>query len=129
MWYARIELARADYRSDADFWWGLGEVLGHVNPAIGLTPDYGARLAYWGWQDVSSWYYSEDLTLREMAGKEIDLKQRFYNQIQGKCYFVVTQYSRFNDQREIQGILFENYPIYVQTSDYLIFQLAPCPTQ
>ena len=118
-----------DYRSDVDFWWNLGEVLGHVNPAIGLTPDYGGRLAYWGWQDVSSWYYSEDLTLRELAGKEIDLTQRFEDQIQGKCYFVVTQFSRFDDQRDAQQILVDNYPIYAETSDYLIFQLAPCTSQ
>jgi hypothetical protein len=107
----------------------LGEVLGHVNPAIGLTPDYGYRLAYWGWQDVSSWYYSEDLIMRELAGRELDLVQRFDDQIQGKCYFVVTQFSRFDDQSEAQQVLVENYPIYAQTSSYLIFQLAPCPTQ
>jgi len=128
MWYARVDLAKVDYRQDADFWWSLGEVLGHTNPAIGLTPDYGARLAYWGWQDISSWYYSEDLTLRELAGKDIDLDQRFENQIQGKCYFVVTQFGRFNDQRDIQQTLIDNYPVYKQTSDYLIFQLAPCPS-
>ena len=126
MWYARVDLAQRDYRPDADFYWNLGEVLGHTNPAIGLTPDYGDRLAYWGWQDISSWYYSEDLSLRELAGKEIDLQQRFKELIQGKCYFVVTQFSRFNDQPDIQKMIMENYPIYAQTNDYLIFQLAPC---
>ena len=128
-WYARVDLAKADYRSDVNFWWQLGEVLGHVNPAIGLTQDYGGRLAFWGWQDISSWYYSEDLNLRELAGREINLDQRFESQIQGKCYFVVTQFSRFDDQREVQRILVENYPVYAQTSDYLIFQLSPCPSQ
>ena len=129
MWYARVDLAQMDYRQDVDFWWDLGEVLGHTNPAIGLTPDYGARLGYWGWQDISSWYYSEDLALRELAGKEIDLSQRFESQIQGKCYFVVTQFGRFDDQREAQKTLYENYPVYKQTNDYLIFQLAPCSSQ
>ena len=56
MWYARVDLAQMDYRQDADYWWNLGEVLGHTNPAIGLTPDYGARLGYWGWQDISSYW-------------------------------------------------------------------------
>ncbi|HKJ40301.1 MAG TPA: glycosyltransferase family 39 protein [Anaerolineales bacterium] len=129
MWYARVDLAQVDYRQDVDFWWALGEKLGHTNPAIGLTPDYGARLGYWGWQDISSWYYSEDLSLRELAGKEVDLSQRFESQIQGKCYFVVTQFGRFDDQREAQNTLHENYPIYEQTNDYLIFQLAPCSSQ
>jgi len=129
VWYARVDLARADYRSDVDFWWNLGEVLGHVNPALGLTQDYGARLAFWGWQDISSWYYSEDLALRELAGRDIDLEQRFESEIQGKCYFVVTQYGRFNDQPEIQKILFDNYPVLVNTGDYLIFQLSPCTSQ
>lgn len=123
MWYARVNLAQVDYRHDVDFWWSLGEKLGHTNPAIGLTPDYGARLGYWGWQDISSWYYSEDLALRELAGIEIDLSQRFESQIQGKCYFVVTQFGRFDDQREAQQTLFDNYPIYEQTKDYIIFQL------
>jgi len=129
IWYARVELARADYRLTTEFWWELGEVLGHVNPAIGLTQDYGSRLAFWGWQDISSWYYSEDLNLRDLAGKDIDLKQRFESLIQGKCYFVVTQFSRFDDQPEIQQILYENYPVYMSNSSYLIFQLAPCPSQ
>ena len=129
IWYARVDLAQENYRSETDFWWNLGEVLGHVNPAIGLTPDYGYRLAFWGWQDISSWYYSEDLTLRELAGKEVNLEERFEDQIQDKCYFVVTQFSRFNDQREAQKILIENYPIYAQTRDYLVFQLAPCTSQ
>ncbi|MDX1378407.1 MAG: glycosyltransferase family 39 protein, partial [Anaerolineales bacterium] len=129
MWYARVDLARVDYRQDVDFWWRLGEKLGHTNPAIGLTPDYGARLAFWGWQDVSSWYYSEDLLLRELAGKEIDLSQRFESQIEGKCYFVVTQFGRFDDQRDAQQTLYDNYPIYEQTDNYIIFQLAPCNSQ
>ena len=129
MWYARVDLAKVDYRQDVDFWWTLGEKLGHTNPSIGLTPDYGARLAYWGWQDISSWYYSEDLALRELAGKEIDLSQRFESQIEGKCYFVVTQFGRFDDQREARQTLYENYPIYEETKDYIIFQLAPCDPQ
>lgn len=129
MWYARVNLAQVDYRHDVDFWWSLGEKLGHTNPAIGLTPDYGARLGYWGWQDISSWYYSEDLALRELAGIEIDLSQRFESQIQGKCYFVVTQFGRFDDQREAQQTLFDNYPIYEQTKDYIIFQLDSCTSQ
>jgi len=129
IWYARVDLAKADYRPEVNFWWQLGEVLGHVNPSTGLTQDYGYRLAFWGWQDISSWYYTDDINLRELAGKEIDLNQRFESQIQGKCYFVVTQFSAFNNQREIQQILAENYPVYEQTSGYLIFQLAPCTTQ
>lgn len=126
MWYARVDLAKVDYRQDVDFWWALGEKLGHTNPSIGLTPDYGARLAYWGWQDVSSWYYSEDLALRELAGKEIDLGQRFESQIEGKCYFVVTQFGRLDDQREAKQTLYDSYPIYEQTDRYIIFQLDSC---
>ena len=129
IWFARVELARQNYRAEADFWWNLGEVLGHVNPSIGLTQDYGARLGYWGWQDISSWYYSEDLNLRELAGRDIDLIQRLEKQIQGKCYFVVTQYGRFNDQPEIQQFLYDNYSVYVDNGDYLIFQLTPCTSQ
>lgn len=129
IWFARVSLARSDYRQETAFWWNLGEVLGHVNPAIGLTQDYGYRLAFWGWQDISSWYYTEDLTLRELAGKDLDLKERFESQVQGKCYFVVTQFNAFNNQLDAQQILTENYPIYAQNSSYLIFQLAPCPTQ
>ncbi|HSG44975.1 MAG TPA: glycosyltransferase family 39 protein [Anaerolineales bacterium] len=129
MWYARVDLARVDYRQDVDFWWALGEKLGHTNPSIGLTPDYGARLAYWGWQDVSSWYYSEDLVLRELAGKEVDLNQRFEAQIEGKCYFVVTQFGRLDDQREVKQTLYDSYPIYEQTDKFIIFQLDSCESQ
>jgi hypothetical protein len=129
MWYARVDLAHEDFREEASFWWDLGEVLGHTNPAIGMTQDYGYRLAYWGWQDVSSWYYESDVILRELAGENVDLTQRFGDQIKGKCYFVVTQFSRFNDQVEIRDLLYDKYPIYAKTDKYLIFQLAPCPSQ
>jgi len=127
VWYARVDLAREDFREEASFWRDLGEVLGHTNPTIGMTQDYGYRLAYWGWQDVSSWYYESDVILRELSGENVDLAQRFGDQIQGKCYFVVTQLSRFKDQKEIHDLLYNNFPIYAQTDKYIIFQLSPCP--
>jgi 4-amino-4-deoxy-L-arabinose transferase-like glycosyltransferase len=124
MWYARVDLARSDYREDPQFWWKLGEKLGHTNPAIGLTQDYGARLAYWGWQDISSWYYSGDLNIRDLAGINVNLSDRFADQIKGKKFFVVTQMSKLDLQPEIKATLYKHYTIYDQGNGYVIFDLT-----
>jgi 4-amino-4-deoxy-L-arabinose transferase-like glycosyltransferase len=124
MWTARVEMARSDFRADADLWWMLGEKLGHSDPSIGLTQDYGYRLAYWGFQDITSWYYSGDLYVRDLKGRDIDLLERFHSMIEGKHYFIVTQMGDLAKQPKIKALLVDTYPVYDQGDGWIIFDLT-----
>jgi 4-amino-4-deoxy-L-arabinose transferase-like glycosyltransferase len=122
-WYARARLASADYSNEPSFWAGLGDKLGHDASIIGLTEDYGYRLAYWGWQGSSAWYTSADIAVRYMAGQNIDLAKKFAEDTAGKQYFLVTMFGEFNNQPVIKDLLNLHYPIFAQTDEYIIFDL------
>lgn len=124
LWAARVELARQDFRGDAAYWQGIGEVLGPSPlPVAIIAQDYGGRLAYWGWQPVQSWYTDGDLAIRELAGIEIDPSASFEDLLAGKRFFVAAQLERFNEQTAIRDYLYENYPVYAEGKGYLIFDL------
>jgi 4-amino-4-deoxy-L-arabinose transferase-like glycosyltransferase len=122
-WYARARLASFDYNNEPPFWAEIGDKLGHTASVIGLTQDYGYRLAYWGWQGSSSWYTTADIAVRYMAGQNIDLAQKFTDDIAGKQYFLVTMFGEFNNQPVIKDLLYSHYPIFAQTDEYVIFDL------
>jgi len=123
MWNVRVELLRDDFRSEPLFWVDLGEKLGHTTPVLGLTQDYGNRLAYWGWQRVEEWPTTGDQNLRELAGKAKTFDEIFAERIVGKQYFVITHFKQFDSQPDLKDKLFDNYPVLEQTPDYIIFDL------
>ncbi len=125
MWNVRVELIREDWRPEAQFWAMLGEKLGYnQGPVLALAHDYGGRLAYWGWQDVESWYSIGDVEIREMGGQEINLLDRFKAQASDKRYFVVTKANKLGDQPEIQ-LLLTKLPVFAKgdTYNYVIYDL------
>ena len=122
-WYARARLVSSNYRNEAPFWIEIGDKLGHDASVIGLTQDYGYRLAYWGWLGSSSWYTSADINVRYMAGQNIDMAQKFADDIAGKQFFLVTMFGEFNSQPVIKELLFSHYPIFAETDEYIIFDL------
>jgi hypothetical protein len=129
-WYARDLIVKADYHHEPKFWAEIGDKLGHDGDVIGLTQDYGYRLAYWGWQGSSSWFTSADLGLRYLAGQDIDLLQTFQKDTAGKKYFLVTMFGELDKEPAIKDLLYKNYPIYAQTDEYIIFDLQhPLPNQ
>jgi hypothetical protein len=124
VWNVRVELVRDDWRPDAEFWTALGEKLGQPGPVLTIAQDYGYRLAYWGWQEVDSWYDSGDLDVRALDGRQIDLLQRFQEQAAGKHFLVVTQSGKLDLQPEIKAYVYKTYPIYAEGQGYLIFDLT-----
>ncbi|MBU2610113.1 MAG: glycosyltransferase family 39 protein [Chloroflexi bacterium] len=122
-WYARARLASADYRNEAPFWEEIGDKLGHTAAVIGLTQDYGYRLAYWGWQNSSAWFTSADIQVRYMAGQDLDIRQKFAEDTAGKQYFLVTMFGELNNQPVIKDLLYSRYPVYAETDEYVIFDL------
>lgn len=124
MWDVRVELIRKDFRTEPQFWAELGDKLGHTTPVLGLTQDYGNRLAYWGWQQVDEWPTTGDQNLRELAGRAKTFDEIFVERTDGKQYFVITHFKQFDNQPELKDKLFNTYPVIEQTSDYIIFDLA-----
>lgn len=123
IWAVRVELAREDFRTEPQFWAELGDKLGHTTPVLGLTQDYGNRLAYWGWQYVEEWPTTGDQNLRELAGKSKEFEDIFADRIEGKKYFVITNFNQFERQPDLKDRLLSSYPILEQTEQYLIFDL------
>ena len=129
MWNVRVDLVRNDYRAEPQFWAELGDKLGRSTSVIGLTQDYGNRLAYWGWKLTEQWPTTGDQNLRELAGKAKTFDEIFADRVSGKQYFVVTNFNQFNSQPELKDKLFDTYPVLEQTPDYIIFDLQHPLTQ
>jgi len=123
MWNVRVELVRDDFRAEPQFWAALGDKLGHTTSVLGLTQDYGNRLAYWGWQTIDEWPTTGDQNLRELAGKAKTFDEIFAERTEGKQYFVITHFKQFDSQPDLKEKLFSTYPIVEQTSEYIIFDL------
>lgn len=122
-WNVRVELLKDDYRLEPQLWVELGEKLGHTTPVLGLTQDYGNRLAYWGWQRLDEWPTTGDQDLRELAGRARSFDDMFDERILGKQYFVVTNFKQFESQPDLKDKLFKTYPVLDQSPDYIIFDL------
>jgi hypothetical protein len=123
MWNVRVELVRDDDRAEPQFWAELGEKLGRSTDVIGLTQDYGNRLAYWGWKPTTQWPTTGDQNLRELAGKGKAFDEIFTGRVEGKDLFVVTNFNQFDRQQELKEKLFNTYPVVEETSEYIIFDL------
>lgn len=122
-WYSRNTLMNSDYRHEAAFWAEIGDVLGHDASVVGLTQDYGYRLAYWGYQGSTAWLTEGDFNVRAMSGIDIDPLDLFKQDTAGKQYFLVTMFGEFDNQPEVKNLLYENYPVYAETDEYIIFDL------
>lgn len=129
MWNVRLELFKDDFRTEPELWQELGDKLGHSTPVLGLTQDYGNRLAYWGWQRLDEWPTTGDQDLRALAGNPRTFDEMFDERIVGKKYFVITNFKQFDNQPELKETLFKTYPIIDQSSDYIIFDLQQIVVQ
>jgi 4-amino-4-deoxy-L-arabinose transferase-like glycosyltransferase len=122
-WYSRDLIMGSDYSNEPKFWAEIGDKLGHAGGVIGLTQDYGYRLAYWGWQGSTAWLTSADIGLRYLAGQNVNLLQTFQQDTAGYKYFLVTMFGELDKEPVIKDLLYKNYPIYAQTDEYVIFDL------
>jgi hypothetical protein len=95
---------------------------------VGLTQDYGYRLAYWGMQGSTAWPTSADINLRYLAGQDLDLTEMLAEDVAGKQYFLVTMFGEFDSQPVIKDLLYSHYPVLAQSDEYIIFDLQhPLP--
>jgi hypothetical protein len=127
-WDARGDLHAVDFRPEATMWAQLGDRLGHGPNVVALTQDYGARLAYWGWQNANIWPNSGDVDYHEARGASIGFNELFSRQTTGNKYFVVTDFSELQRQPQLRAALAE-FTVYAQGDGYIIYDLQDLVTQ
>jgi len=123
-WDVVVTLKRQSFTNEVIFWQKLGNHLGHDISVVGLTQDYGFRLAYYGWLTPTNWMTSGDFNYRELAGtKYNDIQGLFNEQAAGKDYFLVTMFNELDSQPELKKILETQYPVAEQTGDFILYDL------
>ncbi len=122
-WDIRVTLKRNDYRGEVEYWQELGKTIGQGSAVIGLTHDYGYRLAYWGWVNPTNWLTSADFEVRAMAGQEYDMRQEFKRATRGMDFFVVTLMDELAHQPKLKSLLYGNYPVIKEGDGFVIFDL------
>jgi hypothetical protein len=121
-WDVRVKLKKDDYRGDAAFWTMLGEKL-EGKSVVSITPDYGYRLAYWGWTPSLNWMSSGDFNYRAEAGQTFDVEQMFKEEVAGRDVFLVTMFGELERQPKVKNLLYDNYPLLEEDEEYAIFDL------
>ncbi len=116
-------MKRVDYRPEAGMWAAIGKIIGDKN-AIGLTQDYGSRLAYWGWKNPTSWPTSGDLIYHaDLRGAQNEFEPSFAAVASKKEFFLVTDFDELNRQPLLKEKL-SGYPVFAEGDGYVIFDLT-----
>ncbi|GAB4503171.1 MAG: hypothetical protein Fur0043_01630 [Anaerolineales bacterium] len=124
VWSIRNEMKAVDYRPQAAWWQEIGAALGRETPVIALSPDYGLRLAYWGWVDAAVWPSSGDTYRAQAFSGGRDFRAFFEKMAGKKRFFLVADMDDFARQPELQTLL-AAYPVYAQGQGYVIYDLQP----
>ena len=122
-WQIRSALSRLNYKEEIEKWEMVGEQLGHESRVIGLFPNYGYRLAYWGWMHVSSWTTSDDIALRELAGQKVDLEAELLDRISDYDYFVIADQEEYEKQEFLKEYFENNFLKSEEIKDIIIYDL------
>ena len=121
-WEARMTLKHSQYHDEPKLYAALGEKLTNYS-VVSITPDYGYRIAYWGWKPTTNWLSAGDFVMRELAGQDLDQKALFEEAIANGELFLVTDFSEFDRQPLVKEILTENYPVFEQGEGFIIYDL------
>lgn len=125
---ARTVLKRTDYRPQAAFWHSLTQRLGVNASVVGITEDYGARMAYWGWITPANWLTAAEFDLRHLTGDSFDLPALFDSMTAGKQVFLVTLPEELDRQPELKALLDARYPVEACGEHCLLYDLQnPLP--
>ncbi len=122
VWNVRGTLRETDYRPQAQLYATIGDLLGHEARAVALTPDYGYRLAYWGWLDAAFWPTVGDLGYSAKRGATPDVDAIFASRTRGRDFFIITDLDELARQPFLQAAL-AAYPLFAQGEGYLIYDL------
>lgn len=123
-WDMRLAIGADDYRHEPAYWAQIGEILGHDSSVIGLTQDYGNRLAYYGWITPKIWPALGQQSYRQLQGKPaIEVQNWFAEKAGNRDFFLVTMLNQLDRQPELKELLYDNYPVYAEGEGYIIFDL------
>jgi len=123
VWEIRSTLKRVDYQEEVDYWAYLGEQLGHKSRVIGLFHDYGYRLAYWGWMDVTPWRTTDDIHLREISGRDVTAIEDEQKKLNFFDYFIIADQDELRQQPELLSYLQGNHFLVEETDHAMVFKL------
>jgi hypothetical protein len=123
VWSTRNQLNAVDYRPETAMWAEISQKVEGYNLA-GLTQDYGSRLAYWGWKNITSWPTYGDLLYRgELRGGKYEFEEQFENILQKKELFIITDFNELSRQPLLKERL-EKFPVFAQGDGYIIYLLG-----
>ncbi len=125
IWNTRAEMKSVDYRPEARMWAEVSEKIGDKNTA-GLTQDYGSRLAYWGWKNLTAWPTYGDLVYHtDLRGRDaqLDFEEQFESIALKKDLFLVTDFDELDRQPLLKEKL-SDYSIFAAGDGYVIFDLT-----
>lgn len=120
---ARTTLKRFDAAAQARVWEEIGHLLGPGASTAALVPDYGGGLKYWGWINPALWPTENEIQWQESLGDVSEFTARFDEIAAGKDFFIITLFDELERQTDLKSLLYERYPVYHQSPDYLIFDL------
>ncbi len=123
LWSVRNQMKDVDYRPDAAMWAEIGDVL-RDKRVVALAEDYGSRLEYWGWRNVSDWPYVGDLNYASLRGGDFSFEELFADYSSKRDFFLVTDFEELDKQPALKARL-SAYPVYAKGNGYIIYEMHP----
>lgn len=124
LWNLRAEMKSVDYRPQVQMWQEINTKASGYN-LVGLTQDYGSRLAYWGWLPITSWPTFGDLNYhKDLRGAQSDFEKQFENLTAKKDLFIVTDFEELNRQPWLKQKLIQ-FPVFASGDGYMIYLINP----
>jgi 4-amino-4-deoxy-L-arabinose transferase-like glycosyltransferase len=122
-WLTYTGFIGVDHRGEPGGWQKMGAELPQ-GEIVGLTHEYGMRIAYYGWRLVRSWPATADFAMlsQRNQGYSEDFEQMFTEKTTGMDYFLVTLMGEFDAQPQLKAKLYDNYP-YTEGEGYIFFDL------
>lgn len=121
-WDARTILKSKDYRPEALAWQAVGNFTGHESNIIALTPDYGARLAYWGWVTPNNWPTLGDMRFQGLPVDDAGIEALFDQKAAGRDYFITGLPDELERQPALKRIL-SGFHVVDEQNGILVFDL------
>ena len=128
---AGTQLARQNFDQDVRTYEEVGEAVQHSTNTVFLTKHYGYPLEYHGWLAGKNWPYAGQMWGIPLQS-DLQAEERFARGYAASSpeYFIITNFEQFEQQSDLTKFLTENFPLVVQTENYLVFDLgSPVSTQ
>ena len=123
-WLTYIGLIGTDHRGEPAGWEAISQALPEGN-IVGLTHDYGMRIAYYGWRLVHTWPTTSDFAMlaQRNEGYSSDFEEIFTRETTGMDYFLITLMAEFDAQPLLKARLYENYTLLHEGGGYILFDI------